>query len=38
MRKIVLGVLVASLTLALGASTSFAKKKPKYKEGTAGAG
>ncbi len=38
MKKIVLGVMVASLSLALGASTSFAAKKPKYAEGTAGAG
>ena len=38
MRKIVLGVMVASLVLALGVSTGFAAKKPKYKEGTAGAG
>lgn len=36
MKKIVLGVMVASLVLA-GASTSFAKKA-KYKEGAAGAG
>ena len=38
MRKIVLGVMVATLALALGASTGFAAKKPKYKEGDAGAG
>jgi len=38
MRKIVLGVMVASLVLALGVSTGFAAKKPKYKEGAAGAG
>ena len=37
MKKIVLGVMVASLTLALGASTGFAKKA-KYNEGAAGAG
>ena len=38
MRKIVLGVMVATLALALGTSTGFAAKKPKYKEGDAGAG
>ena len=38
MKKIVLGVLAVSLSLALGASTGFAAKKPKYKEGAAGAG
>lgn len=38
MRKIVLGVMVVSLALAVGASTSFAAKKPRYKEGAAGAG
>ena len=37
MKKIVLVVLVASLALALGASTSFAGKKG-YKEGSAGGG
>ena len=38
MKKIVLGVLAVSLSLALGASTSFAKKKKGYEEGTAGSG
>ena len=38
MKKIVLGVMVATFALALVASTGFAAKKPKYKEGTAGAG
>ena len=38
MKKIVLGVMVASLALALGASTSFAAKKAAYKEGAAGPG
>ena len=37
MKKIVLGVMVIAFSLAL-ASTSFAKKKKGYKEGTAGAG
>lgn len=37
MKKLVLGVVVASLALTLGASTGFAKKKG-YEEGTAGAG
>ena len=37
MKKIVLGVMVIAFSLAL-ASTSFAKKKPSYKEGTAGSG
>ena len=38
MRKIVLGVMAVTLSMALGASTSFAGKKPKYAEGSAGAG
>ena len=38
MKKIVLGVMVASLSLALSASTVFAAKKPAYAEGAAGAG
>ncbi len=38
MRKIVLGVMVVSLSLALGASTGFAAKKDAYVEGSAGAG
>ena len=38
MRKIVLGVMAVSLSLALGASTSFAAKKKGYAEGSAGAG
>ena len=38
MKKIVLSVMVASLALALGASTGFAAKKAKYAEGAAGAG
>ena len=38
MKKIVLSVMVASLTLALGASTSFAAKKKGYAAGAAGAG
>ncbi len=38
MRKIVVGVMVASLSLALGASAGFAAKKPAYKEAAAGAG
>ncbi len=37
MRKIVLGVMVVSLSMMLGASTSFAKKAS-YEEGSAGAG
>ena len=38
MKKIVLGVMVVSLALVVGASTSFAAKKPEYVEGAAGAG
>jgi hypothetical protein len=38
MKKIVLGVMVASLALTLGASTGFAAKKKGYVEGAAGAG
>ncbi len=38
MRKIVLGVMIVSLSMALGAGTGFAKKKPAYAEGSAGAG
>ena len=38
MKKIVLGVMVASMALTLVASTSFAAKKKGYAEGSAGAG